>query len=83
MEESQVFEVFISTLIYWGNACDEINLITDDIRCSLGLNPVLHVNSLILRKPKRARVNAVQIISLSECDLGKSMSNMATVSDVL
>ena len=32
-------------------------------------------NSLILRKPKKARVNAAQIILLSECDLGKS--NMA------
>ena len=71
------FEAFISTLIYWGNAGDGINLISDDVRCNLGLNLVLHVNSLTLRKPKKARVNAAQIILLSECDQGKSKSNTA------
>ena len=60
--KGSVFEAFIPTLIYWGNAGDGINLISDDVRCSLGLNLVLHVNSLILRKPKKSRVNAAQII---------------------
>ena len=77
MRKESVFEAFISTLIYWGNAGGGINLISDQVRCSLGLNLVLHVNSLILRKRKKARVNAVQIILLSECDLGKSKSNMS------
>ena len=69
LRKRSVFEACISTFIYCGNA--------GDVSCSLGLNLVLIVISLILTKPKRARVNAAQIILLSECDLGKSKSNMA------
>ena len=76
-QKGSVFEAFISTLIYWGNAGDGIKLISDDVRCSLGLNLVLYVNSLSFRKLKKARVNAAQVIFQSECDLGKNKSNMA------
>ena len=47
LRKGSVFEASISTLIYWGNAGDGgdgINLISGDVRCSSGLNLVLHVN---------------------------------------
>ena len=67
------FEAFISSLTCWGNAGDGINLTSCVVKCSLGLNLVLRVISLILRKPKKAGVNAADahIILLFECDLGK------------
>ena len=41
------------------------NLISEAVRCRLGLKGLLQVNSLMRRKPKKAEVNAAQIVMLS------------------
>ena len=41
------------------------DLISEAVRCRLGLKQLLQVNSLMWRKPKKAKVNAAQVIMLS------------------
>ena len=52
------------------------NLISEVVRCRLGLKLLLQVNSLMQRKPKKAKVNAAQTIMLSGWARGISKSNM-------
>ena len=41
------------------------DLISEAVRCRLGSKRLLQVNSLMRRKPKKAKVNAAQVIMLS------------------
>ena len=69
--KGSVFDTLRWTCMYMGLCFEGRKVMSLGVMCMLGLNCPVHVNSLTLRNPKKARVRAAHSIMLSKLGLDR------------
>ena len=69
--KGSAFDTLKWICMYVGLCFKERKVMSLDVMCMLGLNRPVHVNSLTLRNPKKARVRAAHSTMLSKLGLDR------------